>query len=131
MGGRGATSTSYTLDGKKHVYGDEYESIMPPMGMVKFVQRRDGKATKAPTDSRTPNRIYATFNKKDGKLHSLSYIGEDGKQYKRIDFKDHRGMGIHAHDGYNGGEESPRILTPEEKNLVDQVQEHASRYRKR
>lgn len=118
MGGRGATSRNYFLNGKMHTYGDEYRSVAHPIGMMKFVVRRDGKPTKAPTDSMTPGRIYATINEKTGQLHSLSFIGADGKQFKQIDLQDHRGLGAHAHDGYNHAGVA-RELNSRERHILE------------
>ncbi len=98
MGGRGASSGFYKLNGKANVYGDEYASVMAPLGRIKIVAQRDGRAKKAPIESLTPGRVYATVDKETGELHSLSYIGSNGKAYKQIDYRDHEGMGVHAHD---------------------------------
>ncbi len=98
MGGRGVSSGFYKLNGKANVYGDEYASVMASLGRIKIVAQREGKAMKAPVESMTPGRVYATANKETGELHSLSYIGSDGKAYKQVDYQDHKGMDIHAHD---------------------------------
>lgn len=111
MGGRGATNATYLLNGKAHKYGDEYRAV-GQVGEVKFVvmleqERAIGgdsrvPGVKAPTDSMTPGRIYATISLKTNELHSLSFIGADGKQAKRLDYREHRGMKIHVHEDYNG-----------------------------
>lgn len=101
MGGRGATRTYYKLSAEGHIYGDEYESVIHSRGNIKIAAIRKNTSLKAPQESQTPGRIYATVCKATGELHSLSYIGSDGKRYKQVDSEDHKGMGSHAHDGYN------------------------------
>ena len=129
MGGRGASSGFYKLNGKANVYGDEYASVMAPIGRVEVVALREGKARKAPAESMTPGRIYATVDKETGKLHSLSYIGSDGKAYKQVDYQDHKGMGIHAHDiGYDDKGNllrgDPRKMSRNERNAAYSVRRY-------
>ncbi len=117
MGGRGASSGFYKLNGRGNVYGDECESVMRPLGNVKIVASRYGGSKRAPRESMTPGRIYATVDRKTGQLHSLSYIGSDGKRYKQVDVEDHKGMGPHAHDGYDHRGDA-RKLSPKERRTL-------------
>ena len=64
--------------------------------------------------------LYATVDRKTGQLHSLSYIGSDGKRYKQVDVEDHKGMGPHAHDGYDHGGDA-RKLSPKERRTLATV----------
>lgn len=118
MGGRGATSTYYKLSGEGHIYGDEYESVIHSLGNIKIVAMRKNTSLKAPQESQTPGRIYATVRKATGELHSLSYIGSDGKRYKQVDSGDHKGMGSHAHDGYNHKGEPRKLSRKERRQLA-------------
>ena len=120
MGGRGASSGFYKLNGVGNAYGDEYESIIAPLGNMKFVSRRDKRALKAPDESMTPGRIYVTLRKSDGKMHSIAFIGGDGKKYKQIDARDHKGMGAHVHEGRSSSDE-PRKLSSKERRLFFQA----------
>lgn len=123
MGGRGASSGFYKLDNHGNAYGDEYASIISPLGSMKFVARRDSHPQKAPDESMTPGRIYVTVRKSDGMIHSLAFIGKDGKKYKQIDTRDHKGMGAHVHEG-RSAKDHPRKLSRKERRLLAQARAH-------
>lgn len=127
MGGRGASSTYYKLNGEGHVYGDEYESVIHGFDNVKIVAMRRSTSRKAPQESKSPGRIYATVNKETGELHSLSYIGSDGKRYKQVDAADHRGLGSHAHNGYNHNGLARKLSRKERRQLAI-VRQHIRRF---
>ena len=120
MGGRGASSGFYKLNGVGNAYGDEYASVIAPFGSMKFVARRDKRALKAPDESMTPGRVYVTVRRSDGKMHSIAFIGSDGKKYKQIDVQDHRGMGSHVHEGRSIADK-PRGLSSKERRLFSQA----------
>jgi hypothetical protein len=118
MGGRGASSGYYKLHGRGNAYGDEYESVMHPLGNIKIVASRYGGSKSAPRESMTPGRVYATIDRKTGELHSLSYIGSDGRRYKQVDVEDHKGMGPNAHGGYNHDGPARRLSPKERRTLA-------------
>lgn len=118
MGGRGATSLYYKFGGEGHIYGDEYGSVIHGFDNVKIVVMKKNTSLKAPQESNTAGRIYATVNKETGELHSLSYMGNDGKRYKQVDAADHMGMGSHAHDGYNHGGAARKLSRKERRQLA-------------
>ena len=72
-------------------------------------------------------RIYATVNKKTGELHSLSYMGSDGKRYKQVDAADHKGLNSHAHDGYNHSGPA-RKLSKKERRQLATVRQYIRRF---
>ena len=118
MGGRGATSYYYKLNGKAHIYGDEYGSTIHAMGNIKIVSMKTKGAIKAPQESQTAKRIYATIDKETGKLHSLSYMDSKGMRYKQVDAVNHKGMGPHAHDGYNHEGNARKLSRKEHRRLA-------------
>lgn len=127
MGGRRATSYYYKFDGEGHIYGDEYGSIIHGFDNVKIIASKKDKPKKAPAESRTPWRIYATVDKKTGRLHSITFMNGDGKRYKTIDAQDHKGMGPHAHDGYNH-DSDPRKLSRKERRQLVEVRSYIQKY---
>ena len=132
MGGRGASSGFYKLNGVRNAYGDEYTSVISPLGNIKIVARRDGKPAKAPTESMTLGRIYATVDGKTGKLNSLSYMDGRGKVYKQLDYKDHKGLGSHVHEiryNENGSiiRDEPRKLSRKERRTAEVVRSYVRR----
>lgn len=132
MGGRGASSGYYKLNGTWNVYGDEYASVIAPLGNIKIVARRDGKPAKAPIESMTPGRIYATVDGKTGRLNSISYMDEHGKVYKQLDYKDHKGLSSHVHEfryNENGSlvREDPRKPSRKERRTAAIARSHVRR----
>lgn len=118
MGGREASSTYYKLGGEGHVYGDEYKSAIHGFDNVKIVAMTKNTSLKAPQESKTPGRIYATINKETGKLHSLSYMGSDGKRYKQVDASNHKSLKSHAHDGLNHNSPARKLSRKERRQLA-------------
>lgn len=100
MGGRGASSGSYSRGGVPYQYGDEYRTLYEE-GNIKFVAIDDrhspNRKTAAPLETRTAGRIYATVNRERGGMHSISVMGDDGRVETQIDYQDHKGLGAHAH----------------------------------
>ena len=115
MGGRGATSGSYRLNGQDLEYGDEYASVatfMTSYGEVKVVVRKDGLKPTLPRETQTRGRIYALLSfDKDGEpyIKSIGTYDYQGKKNMQIDF-DHNHIdkhvtiyGAHVHFGYDHG----------------------------
>ncbi len=125
MGGRGARLGKYYLGGKWHTYGDEYETVLKS-GNIKFVQRKDGKATTAPMETMTKGRIYVTVNKDKNQLSSITYFDNKNKRVKQIDLThEHNGWKPHTHHGYihneNDGDVGATELTNMEEKIVARV----------
>lgn len=125
MGGRGASLGDYYLGGNHYTYGDEYTTVLKS-GNIKFVQRKDGKATTAPMETMTRGRVYVTVNPKNNKLVSITYFDNDNKRTKQIDLSHtHNDLSPHTHHGYNhnenDGKKGATALTPEEKKMVERV----------
>lgn len=119
--------TYYKFDGEGHIYGDEYGSVIHGFDNVKIIASKKNKPKKAPAESRTPWRIYATVDKETGRLHSITFMDGDGKRYKTIDSQDHKGMGSHAHDGYNH-DSDPRKLSRKERRQLAEVRSYIRKY---
>lgn len=66
------------------------------------------------------------MNKEDSQLHSISVM-RDGKVREQIDYRDHKGMGVHVHewhyadDGTPRRNRHPRLLADSEQALYDKV----------
>lgn len=115
MGGRGAASGR---SDKGKLYGTEFKSLMT-VSNIKFVHPTDSKSTKAPLETMTKGRIYATVNE-NGQINSINYYDPNGKHRKTIDLlHGHNGIaGEHTHVGYYHSEGGTRRLTTQEKDLV-------------
>lgn len=121
MGGRGSSSGMSTK-GKR--YGSEYETVLQS-GNVKFVRFKDADSAKAPQETMTKGRVYATVNSADS-IVAVTYYDTDGKRRKTIDLqKPHKGMLPHTHHGYEHNEydnaKGATNLTPEEKRMVARI----------
>lgn len=115
MGGHGAASGK---SDKGKPYGTEFQSLMK-VGNIKFVRPTNSKSTKAPLETMTKGRIYATINEK-GQINAINYYDTHGKHRKTIDLlHGHNGISDeHTHIGYYHSEGGTRRLTTQEKNLV-------------
>ncbi|MCI1914636.1 MAG: hypothetical protein LKJ05_02755 [Bifidobacteriaceae bacterium] len=147
MGGRGASSASdkeYSHDGKTFKYGDEYETKFVSDGM-KFIQQKDSKPTKAPIESQTPGRIYATLDNdrnpawqaknRPQSIHDLTFVGSDGRVSKQIHTTNHGSLGAHAHEWktYPDGTYrpvAPRALTADETRMLTKAKADFINWRK-
>ena len=71
-------------------------------------------------------RVYAIINK-NNEVHSISFYDNNNRRYKQIDLKGatHSIDGVkmlpHTHYGYNHDEGGTKVLSAEEKLLVDKV----------
>ncbi len=119
MGGRGASSTYYKFSGEGHVYGDEYGAVIHGFDNVKIVAMKKNKPMKAPTESKTPWRIYATVEKSSGLLHSIVFMDGSGKRYKMVDPQNHKELGSHTHDGYNQRGDARKLSRKERRQLAE------------
>ena len=112
MGGRGARLGKYYLGGKWHTYGDEYETVLKS-GNIKFVQRKDGKATTAPMETMTKGRIYVTINSNHFVPAHITHP--------------HNGLKPHVHHDYehneNDRKEGATSLNYAERKIYDKVME--------
>ena len=88
MGGRGASS-GISDSGKR--YGTEYKTIAQ-FGNVKVVRANDGGA-KAPMETMTPGRVYATVDKFND-IKYITFHDAEGERVKQIDVK---GIMEHCH----------------------------------
>lgn len=127
MGGRGARLGKYYLGGKWHTYGDEYETVLKS-GNIKFVQRKDGKATTAPMETMTKGRIYVTINSNHFVPAHITYYDKENKRFKQIDITHpHNGLKPHVHHGYehneNDRKEGATSLNYAERKIYDKVME--------
>ena len=122
MGGRVA---SIGLGFVKHNYGTEYETLHRS-GKIKFVRSTSGSA-KAPMETRTKGRIYATVNNQN-KIKSISFYDRKNKRRRQIDVTGSphtiKGKKIipHVHKGYNHNEKGDRNLTIRERKLLARIQ---------
>lgn len=118
MGGRGASSGK---SDKGKPYGSEFKSLLT-VGNIKFVRPTDSKSTKAPLETMTNGRVYATVNE-HGQINSINYYDSQGNHRKTIDLlHGHNGIsGNHTHVGYYHSENGTRRPTTQEKKLVDFV----------
>lgn len=118
MGGRGASS-GMADSGKP--YGSEFHSVWE-IGNIKFVKSNVGSA-KAPMETMTKNRIYATVNGQN-RVKSITFYDDSGKRVKQIDIigKSHYINGEpvlpHTHAGYVHDENGTIRPTKQEEALI-------------
>lgn len=120
MGGRGASSGRSV---KGIVYGAEYSTVYQS-GNIKFLLSND-KNTKAPIETMTHGRVYATIDKNTNKLKSITYYDE-GKRIKQIDLTHtHMINGNlevpHTHKGYFHNEKGDFLPSSREQKMIDRV----------
>ncbi len=127
FGGRGASSgMSYDKYGKpKHKYGTEYSTLYQS-GNIKFVKYNMSGATKAPLETMTSGRVYATVNEKN-EIKAISYYDKNNKRSKQIDVSgqphviDGKYDLPHTHKGYFHSEKGTYTLSKSEQKMVDRV----------
>ena len=127
MGGRGASSG---VSDKKKPYGSEYTTVYQS-GNIKFVKQVNASNAKAPMETMTRGRVYATVNDKD-EISSISYYDNSNKRTKQIDLThDHQNMKPHTHHGYyhseRDGKKGSTNLTAEERKMVSTQIENVSK----
>lgn len=100
FGGRGASS-GISDSGKR--YRTEYKTLAQ-FGNVKVVQANNGEA-KAPMETMTPGRIYATVDRFND-IKYITFHDTEGERVKQIDVKGkkHNGALPHTHNGYEHDE---------------------------
>ena len=129
MGGRGARSGIDPYpgrDGKMFRYGEEYRTLHQD-GKVKFVTPRNaGESVRVPEETRNPDRMYATIDRKN-RVKYISFHDKDGRKNIQIDLLHrHGGLQPHAHDGADHAE--GRALTPYEKRITDEILRSREKY---
>ena len=121
MGGRGASS-GVSYNGKK--YGTEFRTVLQS-GNIKYVKSNTG-AARAPVETMTKGRVYATVNEKN-QVKSISYYDKHNKRYKQIDVsgQPHLVNGKltlpHVHIGYLHDEGGTRAPTKKEQKFIERV----------
>lgn len=120
MGGRGA-SGGVSASGKP--YGSEYRTVLAA-GRIKFVEANDG-SNKAPLETMTRGRIYATVAKGTKALKAITYYDRDNKRFKQIDLDHYHKVGgkptrPHTQTGYYH-DGTAAALSTDEKKLLDKV----------
>lgn len=118
MGGRGASS-GISDSGKR--YGTEYKTLAQ-FGNVKVVQANNG-GTKAPMETMTPGRMYATVDKFND-IKYITFHDTEGERMKQIDVKErkHDGALPHTHSGYEHDEYGTYPgLSANDRKIVDKV----------
>lgn len=100
MGGRGASSG---MSDKGKRYGTEYMTLAQ-FGNVKVIRANDGNA-KAPMETMTKGRIYATVDKFND-IKYITFHDAENERIKQIDVKGRRHEGAlpHTHNGYEHDE---------------------------
>lgn len=106
------------------------------IGEIQIIQLKNKKApNKLPEESRTPNRIYAVFEKDGSDVKAIAKYGPDGKKLWEIHTTDHDNLGAHYHPWENGhpkrvvdsnGEERNEAypLDSYKKSLLDKVRRY-------
>lgn len=126
MGGNGAES-GFKDDGTPYGrdYGTEFRSLLE-VDNIKFVKYNDSSATKAPLETRTKGRIYATIDANNDVKH-ITFYDNMGKRKSQIDLKGKthyiNGKKVlpHIHIGYKHDEKGTRQLTKSEQETVDKI----------
>ena len=116
MGGRGASSGTYTWRGKTWNYGQEYTGIFKGNRFnalsdadkrfllennIKFI-KSNGKSLSAPMETMTNGRIYVAVNRNNQIKHVVFFDAEN-KRIRQIDVEYENKVisSIHAHNGYD------------------------------
>lgn len=127
MGGRGSSS-GMSDDGKR--YGTEYKTLAQ-FGNVKVIKYKGGNA-RAPMETITPGRVYATVDKRNDIKFITFHDTTD--RIKQIDLKGvpHDGALPHTHSGYIHDEYGtyPGVSVKDQK-LVDKITNQWARKRKK
>ena len=73
------------------------------VGEIQIIQLKNPKSpNKLPEESRTPNRIYAVFEKDGSDVKGIAKYGPDGKKLWEIHTTDHDNLGPHYHPWKDG-----------------------------
>ncbi len=108
------------------------------VGDIQIIQLKNIKTpNKLPEESRTPNRIYAIFEKDGSDVKGIAKYGLDGKKEWEIHTADHDNLGVHYHSWANGrpkqiigangklrNEAHP--LDPYKQSLLDKVRNYGN-----
>ena len=108
------------------------------IGEIQIVQKKNSKdSVKLPEESHTPNRTYATFNKKGNDVQAIAKYGPDGKKIWEIHTREHNGLGEHYHPCENGHtktitnrngfpESETYALDAEKKSILERVRNYGN-----
>lgn len=121
MGGRGASSG---VSDKGKAYGTQYHTILKSEN-IKFVSKNE-RTAESLMETMTRGRVYVIVG--GDTLIEVVYFDNKNKRTKTIGLDHpHKGMKPHTHHGYyhneQDGPKGAANLTPEEKKLVDKIQE--------
>lgn len=106
------------------------------VGEIQIIQLKNPKApNKLPEENRTPNRIYAVFEKDGSDIKAIAKYGPDGKKVWEIHTTDHENLGSHYHPWENGhpvrivgsngkSRNEAYPLTPEMQSILDKVRKY-------
>lgn len=128
MGGRGSSS-GMSDSGKK--YGTEYTTLAQ-FGNIKVV-RHNEKNAKAPMETMTPGRVYATVDKFND-IKYVTFHDSENEKTKQIDVKGkkHDGALPHTHYGYEHDECGTYPgMSNKDKKIVNNVLKQWDRRRKK
>lgn len=122
IGGRGSSSG---VSDKEKPYGSEYSTVHY-VGNIKFVTANEG-ATKAPDETMTKGRVYATIDKNTGKVKYITYYDKTMKKYKQIDLEgpshiiDGKPVIPHTHLGNDHKGDNSRKPDVKEQKMINRV----------
>lgn len=128
MGGRGASS-GISDTGKR--YGTEYTTLAQ-FGNVKVIRANEG-AAKAPMETMTPGRIYATVDKFND-IKYITFHDTEREKGRQIDVKGrtHAGALPHTHYGYEHDEYGTYPgMSGKDERIVNSVLQQWERKRKK
>ena len=119
MGGRGSSS-GMSDSGKK--YGTEYRTIAQ-FGNIKVLKYKDSDTAKAPLETMTPGRVYATVDKFND-IKNITFYDSNLERSRQIDIKgkQHEKVIPHTHNGYEHDEHGTYLgVYQKDKIIVDRV----------
>ena len=132
IGGRGSSS-GVSASGKP--YGSEYTTVHQD-GNIKFVTANAG-ATKAPDETMTKGRVYATVNEKTQKVQYITYYDKSNKKYKQIDLEgpahviEGEKVIPHTHLGNDHSGANSRKPNAKEQKMIGRVKKSWDEYKKK
>lgn len=128
MGGRG--SSSGISDSWKR-YGTEYKTLAQ-FGNVKVV-KYDGGNARAPMETMTPGRIYATVDKRND-IKFVTFHDPAMERARQVDIRGvpHDGALPHTHNGYEHDEYGTYPgVSPKDQKIIDKLMKQWERRRKK
>ncbi|MDO5734710.1 MAG: hypothetical protein Q4P08_06245 [Eubacteriales bacterium] len=113
------------ISDKGHIYGTEYGSVHQHED-IKFVKYNFSSNAKAPLETMTKGRIYATLDAKNN-VKYITFYDRNNMKFKQIDvsgkphYIDEKKVLPHVHVGYIHDEHDTRTLNRQEQKTVDRV----------